>query len=163
MAKGINKVILIGNLGSDPEVRYTPTGSAITNITLATSDIWRDKQNGEMQERTEWHRVVFFNRLAEVAGQYLRKGSKIYMEGSLRTRKWVDKNNVERYTTEIIASDLHMLDGKTTNSNQNYNQATSEPVNNNNANQYNNFDNSHNSQFPDLGSEPAILDDDIPF
>lgn len=163
MAKGINKVILIGNLGSDPEVRYTPTGSAITNITLATSDIWRDKQNGEMQERTEWHRVVFFNRLAEVAGQYLRKGSKIYMEGSLRTRKWVDKNNVERYTTEIIASDLHMLDGKT-NSNQNYNQATSEPVNNmNNANQYNNFDNSHNSQFPDLGSEPAILDDDIPF
>jgi single-strand DNA-binding protein len=112
MAKGVNKVILIGNLGVDPEVRYTPSGSAVATVSLATSDVWRDKQNGEMQERTEWHRVVFFNRLAEIVGQYLRKGSKIYVEGALRTRKWMDKSNVERYTTEIVASEMQMLDSK---------------------------------------------------
>lgn len=112
MAKGVNKVILIGNLGNDPEVRYTPTGSAVANITLATSESWRDKQSGEQQERTEWHRVVFFNRLAEIVGEYLRKGSKVYVEGALRTRKWQDKAGLERYTTEIVASEMHMLDRK---------------------------------------------------
>ena len=113
MARGVNKVILIGNLGTAPEVRYTPSGSAVANISLATSETWRDKQSGETQERTEWHRVVFFNRLAEIVGEYLHKGSKIYVEGALRTRKWQDKNNVERYTTEIIASEMHMLDSRT--------------------------------------------------
>lgn len=112
MARGINKVILIGNLGNDPEVRYTPNGSAVANVTLATSETWRDKQSGELQDRTEWHRVVFFGRLAEIVGEYLRKGSKIYVEGSLRTRKWQDKNGVDRYTTEIIANEMHMLDSR---------------------------------------------------
>lgn len=112
MARGVNKVILIGNLGSDPEVRYTPSGSAVANVNLATSETWRDKQTGELQDRTEWHRVVFFNRLAEIVGEYLRKGSKIYIEGTLRTRKWTDKNGIDRYTTEIIANEMHILDSR---------------------------------------------------
>lgn len=112
MARGVNKVILIGNLGNDPDVRYTPNGNAVANISVATSETWRDKQSGELQDRTEWHRVVFFNRLAEIVGEYLRKGSKVYIEGSLRTRKWQDKNGVERYTTEIIATEMLMLDSK---------------------------------------------------
>jgi single-strand DNA-binding protein len=112
MARGINKVILIGNLGRDPEVRYLPSGSAVTNIAVATSETWKDKQSGEKQERTEWHNVAFFNRLAEIAGEYLKKGSKVYIEGSLRTRKWQDKNGQDRYTTEIIASDMQMLDSR---------------------------------------------------
>src|SRR5579872_2810951 len=112
MAKGVNKVILIGNMGGDPEVRYMPAGGAVANITIATSESWKDKQSGEAQERTEWHRVVFFNRLAEIVSEYLRKGSKVYVEGSLRTRKWTDKNGVERYTTEIVANEMQMLDGR---------------------------------------------------
>jgi single-strand DNA-binding protein len=112
MARGVNKVILIGNLGNDPEVRYTPSGSAVASVSLATSETWKDKQTGELQDRTEWHRVVFFSRLAEIVGEYLRKGSKIYVEGALRTRKWQDKNGQERYTTEIIAGEMHMLDSK---------------------------------------------------
>lgn len=113
MARGINKVILIGNLGKDPEVRYTPNGLAVANITLATSDSWKDKQSGEMQERTEWHRIVFYQRLAEIVGEYLRKGSKVYVEGRLQTRKWQDKTtNQDRYTTEIIAESMQMLDSK---------------------------------------------------
>ncbi len=112
MARGINKVILIGNLGNDPEVRYTPSGSAVANISLATSESWKDKQSGEMQDRTEWHRVVFFNRLAEIVGEYLKKGSKVYVEGKLQTRKWQDKTGNDRYSTEIIASEMQMLDSK---------------------------------------------------
>lgn len=113
MARGINKVILIGNLGKDPEVRYTPSGLAVANITIATSEGWKDKQSGEMQEKTEWHRVVFYQRLAEIAGEYLRKGSKVYIEGRLQTRKWQDKNTgQDRYTTEIIANEMQMLDSK---------------------------------------------------
>lgn len=114
MAKGsVNKVILIGNLGRDPEVRYTPNGLAVANITIATSESWKDKQSGENQERTEWHRVVFYNRLAEIAGEYLRKGSKVFVEGRLQTRKWQDKNtNQDRYTTEIIGDSMQMLDSK---------------------------------------------------
>lgn len=112
MARGINKVIIIGNLGADPEVRYMPSGAAVTNIRVATSEGWKDKQSGEMQERTEWHRIVFFNRLAEIASEYLRKGSKVYVEGSLRTNKWQDQSGNERYTTEIIANSMQMLDAK---------------------------------------------------
>ena len=112
MARGINKVILVGNLGADPETRYTASGSAITRITVATSESWRDKQTGENQERTEWHRVVFFNRLAEIAGEYLRKGRQVYIEGSLRTNKWQDQSGQDRYTTEVIASEMQMLGGR---------------------------------------------------
>lgn len=114
MARGsVNKVILVGNLGRDPEVRYTPNGLAVANVTIATSEVWKDKQSGENQERTEWHRIVLYNRLAEIAGEYLRKGSKIYIEGRLQTRKWQDKNTgQDRYTTEIIADSLQMLDSK---------------------------------------------------
>lgn len=112
MARGINKVILIGNLGADPEVRYMPQGGAVASITVATSESWTDKQTNERKEQTEWHRVVIYQRLAEIAGEYLRKGSKVYIEGRLRTRKWQDQQGVERYTTEIIAGDLQMLDGK---------------------------------------------------
>ncbi len=112
MARGVNKVILVGNLGGDPEVRYMPSGGAVTNVTIATSESWKDKQSGQQQERTEWHRVVFFNRLAEIAGEYLRKGSQIYIEGSLRTRKWQDNNGQDKYTTEIVASEMQMLGGR---------------------------------------------------
>jgi single-strand DNA-binding protein len=112
MARGINKVILVGNLGGDPETRYTASGAAITNITIATSESWRDKQTGENQERTEWHRVVFFNRLAEIAGEYLRKGRQVYVEGALRTRKWQGKDGQDRYTTEIVANEMQMLGGR---------------------------------------------------
>jgi len=112
MARGVNKVILVGNLGGDPEVRYTPGGAAIANITIATSDSWKDKNTGQKQERTEWHRVVFFNRLGEIAGEYLKKGSKVYVEGRLQTRKWQDKNGQDRYTTEIVGNEMQMLDSK---------------------------------------------------
>lgn len=111
-SRGINKVILVGNLGADPEVRYMPSGEAVTNIRIATSETWKDQQTGQQQERTEWHAVVFYRKLAEIAGQYLRKGGKVYVEGSLRTRKWQDKNGLERYTTEIIANEMQMLDSK---------------------------------------------------
>ena len=112
MARGINKVILIGNLGKDPETRYMPSGGAVTNLTLATSETWKDKQTGQPQERTEWHRVVFFNRLAEIAAEYLKKGSKVYIEGSLRTRKWQDQSGQDKYTTEIVANEMQMLDSR---------------------------------------------------
>jgi single-strand DNA-binding protein len=112
MARGINKVILIGNLGKDPETKSLPSGSAVTNIRLATTEGWKDKQTGEQKEHTEWHNVVFFDRLAEIAGQYLKKGSKVYVEGKLTTRKWTDKEGKERYTTEVRANEMQMLDGK---------------------------------------------------
>lgn len=112
MARGINKVILVGNVGVDPDVRYMPNGNAVTTLSIATSETWKDKQTGEKQERTEWHRVVCFNRLGEIAGEYIRKGSKIYVEGSLRTRKWQDQQGQDRYTTEIVAADIQMLDSK---------------------------------------------------
>ncbi len=112
MARGINKVILIGNLGNDPDVRYTSGGSPIANVSVATSESWRDKETGDMQERTEWHRVVFFSRLAEIVAEYLRKGSKIYVEGRLQTRKWQDRDGNDRYTTEVVANEMQMLDSK---------------------------------------------------
>lgn len=111
MARGINKVILVGNLGNDPETRFMPNGNPVTNISIATSESWKDKQSGQQQERTEWHRIVFFNRLAEIAGEYLKKGSKVYIEGALRTRQW-DKEGQKHYSTEIIANEMQMLDGR---------------------------------------------------
>lgn len=111
-SRGVNKVILVGNLGADPETRYMPSGGAVTNVNLATSESWKDKQTGQPQERTEWHRVVFFNRLAEIAGEYLKKGSKLYVEGSLRTRKWQGQDGQDRYTTEVVASEMQMLDSR---------------------------------------------------
>ena len=112
MARGVNKVILVGNLGKDPETRYMPSGSAVTNLTLATSESWKDKQTGEAQERTEWHKIAMFGRLAEIAAEYLRKGSQVYIEGKLRTRKWQDKEGKDRYTTEIVADEMQMLGSK---------------------------------------------------
>ncbi|MCP8899444.1 single-stranded DNA-binding protein [Gilvimarinus xylanilyticus] len=111
-SRGVNKVILVGNLGQDPDTKYMPSGGAVTNISVATSDQWKDKNTGQPQERTEWHRVVFFNRLAEIAGEYLRKGSKVYIEGSLRTRKWQGQDGQDRYTTEIVAGEMQMLDSR---------------------------------------------------
>lgn len=115
MARGVNKVTLIGHLGSDPEVRYLPSGGAVANITVATSEQWKDKQTGENKERTEWHRVVFFNRLAEIVGEYLKKGAQVYVEGRLQTEKWQDKQGNDRYTTKIYANEMQMLGSRATN------------------------------------------------
>ena len=112
MARGINKVILVGNLGADPETRYMPSGSAVTNLSVATSESWKDKQTGEQKDRTEWHKVAMFNRLAEIAAEYLRKGSQVYIEGKLRTRKWQDRDGNDRWTTEIVADEMQMLGGR---------------------------------------------------
>ena len=158
MAKGINKVILIGNCGADPEQRAMPNGNAVTNITLATSESWKDKNTGQQQERTEWHRVIFFNRLAEIAGQYLAKGSKVYVEGSLRTRKWQDQSGNDRYTTEIVASELQMLDSRGDGQQQNsgaYNQNQAPQQNQQRRNQ------PTNAQPPQGGFDD--FEDDIPF
>ncbi|MBX3710084.1 MAG: single-stranded DNA-binding protein [Gammaproteobacteria bacterium] len=149
MARGVNKVILIGNLGKDPEVRYTPSGAAIANITLATSESWKDKQTGENVERTEWHRIVFYQRLAEIVGEYLRKGAKVYVEGRLQTRKWQDKNSgQDRYTTEIIADNMQMLDSKgsgTANASSSYEKPSSA------------------NSMPETAPSLDNFDDDIPF
>ena len=147
MARGVNKVILIGNLGRDPEVRYMPNGQAVANVTIATSESWKDKNTGEQQERTEWHRVVFFRRLAEIAGEYLKKGARVYVEGRLQTRKWQDNQGQDRYTTEIIANEMQML-GSAGGGGGNYNNAPPSDT--------------------DMGNEPAMatagdFDDDIPF
>ncbi len=168
MARGINKVILIGNLGGDPEVRYTPNGNPVANLTLATSSSWRDKQTGEMQDRTEWHRIVFFNRLAEIVGEYLQKGSKVYVEGNLRTRKWQDKSGIDRYTTEIIANEMQMLDSRSGggggNSNSGNYQSNRNQNSNGNSNDNGNTQTQKTTQ-PSSGNTaaPADFDDDIPF
>lgn len=112
MARGINKAIIVGHLGKDPDVRYTPNGGAVTNVTIATTEQWKDKQSGEQQEKTEWHRVVFFGRLGEIAGEYLKKGSQVYVEGRLQTRKWQGNDGQDRYTTEIVANEMQMLGSK---------------------------------------------------
>ena len=151
MAKGINKVILIGNLGQDPDVRYMPNGNAVANVTLATSDSWKDKNTGETQERTEWHRVVFFRRLGEIVGEYCKKGSKIYVEGRLQTRKWQDKNGQDRYTTEIVADQMQMLDSRGGGGSASFNQNAGTSAQNSSAP-------SSPAPAPD-----ADFDDDIPF
>ncbi len=112
MARGINKVILVGNLGADPETRYMPSGSAVTNLSVATTESWKDKQTGEQKDRTEWHKVAMFDRLAEIAAEYLRKGSQVYIEGKLQTRKWQDRDGNDRWTTEILANEMQMLGGR---------------------------------------------------
>lgn len=159
MARGINKVILVGNVGVDPDVRYLPNGNAVTTLSVATSESWKDKTTGEKQDRTEWHRVVCFNRLGEIAGEYIRKGSKLYVEGSLRTRKWQDQQGQDRYTTEIIASDIQMLDSKGGSSSANYDdmpQSQSAPAQHQKA---------AAKQQPTQTAQDAFdeLDDDIPF
>ena len=149
----VNKVILVGNLGKDPETRYAPSGEAICNITLATTDTWKDKNSGEKREATEWHRVGFFGNIAEIAGQYLRKGSQVYIEGSLRTRKWTDKENVERYTTEIRADVMKMLGGKPEGERpQSEPQQRSQPARQ-----------QQKPQDRDSGGGFGSMDDDIPF
>jgi len=112
MSRGINKVILVGNLGQDPEVKFMPNGSAVANFTVATSESWKDKQTGEQKEKTEWHRIAMYQRLAEIAGEYLKKGSKVYLEGKLQTRKWQNQQGADQYTTEIIVNDMQMLDSR---------------------------------------------------
>ncbi|HHF7373621.1 single-stranded DNA-binding protein [Legionella bozemanae] len=158
MARGINKVILIGNVGIDPDVRYLPNGNAVTTLSIATSEAWKDKVTGEKQERTEWHRVVCFNRLGEIAGEYVRKGSKLYIEGSLRTRKWQDQQGQDRYTTEIVANDIQMLDSKGAAASSSFDeipQAQFTPPSNPNAGR----------QQPVQVPQDAFdqLDDDVPF
>ena len=150
MARGINKVILIGNLGNDPDVRYTANGAAVSNINLATTDSWKDKETGEQQDRTEWHRVVFFNRLAEIVAEYLKKGSQVYIEGRLQTRKWQNKDGNDKYTTEIVANEMQMLGGKGGSMNMNESVAPSQAPQN----------------APKPAEKPAgsdFVDDDIPF
>lgn len=160
-SRGINKVILIGNLGQDPEVRYMPSGGAVTNITLATSETWKDKQTGEQKERTEWHRVVFMGKLAEVVGEYLKKGSQVYVEGKLQTRKWQDQSGQERYTTEVLVDSftgvMQMLGGRTQGTGQQqapasqphggYGRPAQQPA-------------QHNQNY---NEPPPLFDDDIPF
>lgn len=175
MARGINKVILVGNVGGDPDVKYMPSGSAITNISIATSESWKDKQTGQQQERTEWHRVVFFNRLAEIAGEYLRKGQQVYVEGSLRTRKWQDNNGNDRYTTEIVGNEMQMLGGRSSgagmgnnNMGGGYNNPAPAPQNNSNFGQQNNApvnnqNLSNNNQSSNNMNNFEDFDDDIPF
>lgn len=160
MARGVNKVILIGNLGRDPEVRYMPNGGAVANLALATSESWKDKNTGEQQEKTEWHRVVLFRRLAEIAGEYLKKGSKVYIEGKLQTKKWQDNQGQDRYTTEIVANELQMLDSRGAGaSGGNYNAApASAPQQQAPVNQSNNQPNNAPAMAP-----AGDFDDDIPF
>ena len=126
MARGINKVIIVGNLGADPDSRAMPSGNAVTNINVATSESWNDRDTGEKQEKTEWHRVVFFNRLAEIAAQYLKKGSQVYVEGKLQTRKWEDKEGNERWTTEVVANQMQMLGDRMSNDMSNDNASSSQ-------------------------------------
>ncbi len=171
---GVNKVILVGRLGQDPDVRYTPDNRAITNISLATSETWKDKNTGQRQERTEWHRVVFFGKLAEIAGEYLKKGSQVYVEGKLQTRKWQDKNGQDRYTTEVVVDmngSMQMLDSRTggdTSFNQSPQQNAGFQQNQNNAPQQNQTYNQSQPQNQPQ-SAPASqpfeedFDDDIPF
>ncbi|WP_318837371.1 MULTISPECIES: single-stranded DNA-binding protein [unclassified Providencia] len=151
-SKGVNKVILIGHLGNDPEIRYIPNGGAVANLTLATSETWRDKQSGEMREKTEWHRVIIFGKLAEVAGEYLKKGSQVYIEGQLQTRRWQDQSGQDRYTTEVVVNiggTMQMLGNGNSNNNGNQtgNKSTSSP----------------NQQYSNQTEPPMDFDDDIPF
>ena len=144
MARGINKVIIVGNLGADPDSRAMPSGNAVTNISVATSESWNDRDTGEKQEKTEWHRVVFFNRLAEIAAQYLKKGSQVYVEGKLQTRKWEDKEGNERWTTEVVANQMQMLGDRMSNDMSNDNASSSQST-------------------PDNDFSTDEFDDDIPF
>lgn len=170
MSRGINKAIIVGNVSQDPEVKYTAGGSAVASLSVATSEAWKDKQSGEAQERTEWHRIVFWGRLAEVVGEYVKKGSKVYIEGKLQTRKWTDRQGVERYTTEIVAGEMQMLDGGT----KQADQGAYEPQRNNQQQERPSNQAAQNySQQPARPNQPQrpqppppqmdSFDDDIPF
>lgn len=157
MARGVNKVILVGNCGQDPETRVIPsTGASVTNLSVATSESWKDKVTGDQQERTEWHRVVFFNRLAEIAGEYVRKGSKLYIEGSLRTRKWQGQDGQDRYTTEIVGSEMQMLDSRGSSPSGEFSGSNDQIKNNE-------FSNQSSSESSSGGQSLDAFDDDIPF
>jgi single-strand DNA-binding protein len=147
--RGVNKVILVGNLGQDPDVRYMPNGNAVANVSIATSEAWKDKTTGELQERTEWHRVVLFRKLGEIAGEYLKKGSKVYIEGRLQTRKWQDQGGQDRYTTEIVADSMQMLDSRGGSAPMNEGGRSNAPAQDNN--------------FSDTSPPPSNFEDDIPF
>lgn len=171
-SRGVNKVILIGNLGQDPEVRYMPNGGAVTNITLATSESWRDKQTGEMKEKTEWHRVVIFGKLAEIAGEYLKKGSQVYIEGSLQTRKWQDQSGQERYTTEVVVNiggSMQMLGGRSGGGdNASQGGGWGQPQQPQQSQQFSGGGNTRPAQqpaaaAPQSNEPPMDFDDDIPF
>ena len=146
MSRGVNKVILVGNLGQKPEMRYTATQAAVANISIATPESWKDKESGEMRDKTEWHRVVYFGKLAEIVEKYLDKGSSVYIEGKLQTRKWQDKSGADRWTTEIVGNELTMLGSRAANSNNAPMQS-----------------NESESPFPQDDSGPGLTDDDIPF
>jgi single-strand DNA-binding protein len=146
MSRGVNKVILVGNLGQKPEMRYTATQSAVANISIATTESWKDKESGEMRDKTEWHKVVYFGKLAEIVEKYLDKGSSVYIEGKLQTRKWQDKSGADRWTTEIVGNELTMLGSRASNSNNSPMQS-----------------NESESPFPQDDSGPGLTDDDIPF
>lgn len=167
MSKGVNKVILIGSLGQDPEVRYMPQGGAVANLSVATNERYKDKNTGEAKEVTEWHRVVIYQRLAEIAGEYLRKGSKVYIEGKLKTRKWQDKDGIERYTTEIVANELQMLDGNNSgNAGQSTTSQPSKPQQQRPAQQAGGYQS--NNQRPAAQQQPPMepfhdFDSEIPF
>ena len=148
MARGINKVILVGNLGADPDTRYMPSGGAVTNLSIATSESWKDKQSGEQKERTEWHKVAMFGRLAEISAEYLRKGSQVYIEGRIRTRKWQDKDGNDRWTTEVIADEMQMLGGRGGGGGAQASRGG---------------DSYSQNQAPQRAAEPDQFDDDIPF
>jgi len=157
MARGVNKVILVGNCGQDPETRVIPsTGASVTNLSIATSESWKDKVTGDQQERTEWHRVVFFNRLAEIAGEYVRKGSKLYIEGSLRTRKWQGQDGQDRYTTEIVGSEMQMLDSRGSSPSGEFSGSNDQIKNNE-------FSNQSSSESSSGSQSLDAFDDDIPF
>ena len=157
MARGVNKVILVGNCGQDPEPRVIPsTGASVTNLSIATSESWKDKVTGDQQERTEWHRVVFFNRLAEIAGEYVRKGSKLYIEGSLRTRKWQGQDGQDRYTTEIVGSEMQMLDSRGSSPSGEFSGSNDQVKNNE-------FSNQSSSESSSGSQSLDAFDDDIPF
>ena len=151
MARGVNKVILVGNLGNDPDIRYTAGGAAVANISVATTDSWKDKETGEQQDRTEWHRVVFFARLAEIVGEYLRKGSQVYIEGRLQTRKWQDKSGNDRYSTEIVANEMQMLGGRGGGGGSQSNDQAPPPMSENPA------------DARPAAADKDFVDDDIPF
>ena len=165
-SRGVNKVILVGNLGNDPETRFFPDGGAVTNASIATSETWKDKQTGQMQEKTEWHRVVFRDRgnfrLGQIAGEYLKKGSKVYVEGRLQTRKWQDKAGVDHYTTEVLANEMQMLDSRNANSGGEHAQAGNAQA----GNAQRNAPQAAAAAAPAASSQPADFgdfDDDIPF
>ncbi|MGK4442653.1 single-stranded DNA-binding protein [Yersinia enterocolitica] len=167
MSKGINKVILVGNLGKDPEVRYMPNGGAVASITLATSESWRDKATGEQKEKTEWHRIVLFGKLAEVAGEYLRKGSQVYIEGALQTRKWQDQSGQDRYTTEVVVNvggTMQMLGGKQSDSQGAQSQGRQQSGPQHNQQQWGQQHAQGQQQATHQTNEPPMdFDDDIPF